>query len=254
MTKRKHLALVLFFSLFAADFTKASGNEITNFVGDSYAFLLSVIKNPTQMGATLPSSPFLAKAITKHIKNSKKTNKRILEVGAGTGSFTREIVKLLHENDILDVVEVDPELCKVLQAKFEEFKNVHIHNISILNFKKPYEYDHIVSGLPFNAFEISFVKEVLNKYQDFIINNGTISYFEYAILPSVMKLFMTIFLMNEKKQKRIAVFNEIQDFKNSFSFYKKNLVLNNFPPAYVHTFKKQPKLCSVTQIDDKPAP
>ncbi|MFH1644723.1 MAG: rRNA adenine N-6-methyltransferase family protein [bacterium] len=239
MKERKKLALILFTSFFIVGFARIAGNEFVNYFVDTQSFLLSVLKNPKQMGAALPSSPFLAETITRYVKTSKRTGKRILEVGAGTGVFTQEIVKSLKKDDVLDVVEVDPELCMILKKKFWWRRNVCIHNISILDWQPEYKYDYIVSGLPFNAFEACFVKQVLGKYQTFLKEDGIISYFEYAIIPSVTKFLMTMFLMSEKKQKYVAVLNETQNFRNSFSAYKKELVLRNVPPAYAHFMKKQ---------------
>ncbi len=239
MEEKKRLVLILFLSFFAVGFSKIVGNKVGDFFVDSGSFISSVFKNPKQMGAALPSTPFLAKKITKYIRGSKRQGTKILEVGAGTGVFTQELARLLKKDDVLDVVEIDSDLCILLREKFCGYKNIKIHNVSILDWNPEYKYDYIVSGLPFNAFEISFVKKILYKYQRFIKDTGIISYFEYAVVPSVTKFLMTVFFMNERKEKYVEILNETKCFRSSFKVYKKELVLRNFPPAYVHFMKKQ---------------
>src|SRR5215210_7643620 len=57
-------------------------------------------------GALLPSSRFLARALVSELRRPRGPS-RILEVGPGTGSVTREILRYFRSGDRLDAVEVN---------------------------------------------------------------------------------------------------------------------------------------------------
>ncbi len=199
-----------------------------SFFSDSFVFIKLFLAKPDSVGAIVPSSRFLANAVTKHI-NIFGEPVRILEVGAGTGSMTVNILKKLRTQDKLDIVELDSDFCEILNEKFGKRKNVKINCVSILDWKPKYLYDYIISGLPFNAFSADFLKQVLKTYEGLIKPGGIISYFEYIALAKV-KLF---FLTGEKKNQYSKTITTTNDFVNKFEF-DQDKVLANIPPACVH--------------------
>ncbi|MGY8753542.1 MAG: rRNA adenine N-6-methyltransferase family protein, partial [Phycisphaerales bacterium] len=60
-----------------------------------------------------PSSRFLARTIVQSIPN--QANKRVLEVGCGTGAFTKEILKKLQDADEFHIVELCPDFCEAVE-------------------------------------------------------------------------------------------------------------------------------------------
>ncbi|EKD23436.1 MAG: hypothetical protein ACD_82C00040G0001 [uncultured bacterium] len=199
--------------------------------GDLGGFVSAIFRNPKSMGAATPSSSFLAKKITKNIM-AKDAPLKILEVGAGTGVFTQEIINKIGQNDIVDVIEIDYGLCEILNKKFKNNKNVNIHCVSILDWEPGYKYDFIVSGLPFNAFDSFFVSNILEKFKNIIIDNGVLSYFEYALAGKTKKLF----LFGDEKLDLINNIKMRKEFLKKFEF-DRDLIFLNFPPAYVYHLK-----------------
>lgn len=196
--------------------------------GDLGEFVSAIFRNPKSIGAAMPSSSFLAKKITKNIV-VKNEPLKILEVGAGTGVFTQEIINKIGKDDIVDVIEIDCGLCEILNKKFKNNKNVYIHCVSILDWEPGYKYDFIVSGLPFNAFDSSFVCNILEKFKNIIIDNGILSYFEYALAGKAKKLF----LFGDEKIDLLRNIGLRQDFLKAFEF-DRDFVFLNFPPAYAY--------------------
>ena|SRR5678815_4678723 len=77
-------------------------------------FFRAFLKNWKEVGWPLQTSPQSARKICDAIDFDKA--RRVVEVGSGAGVVTREILRLLHEEAELIVFEVNPELCKCLEA------------------------------------------------------------------------------------------------------------------------------------------
>jgi len=241
MIKTLALLLVLFIAssnlAFDTTPTTSLGSRVKNFLSEKSSFLSSFIKNPKKIGSITPSSSFLAEEITKYV-DGKKGAIKILEVGSGTGVFAEEIIKkmeqdyLMEQNYIFDVIEIDPDLCTILKEKFKEYDNVKIHCVSILDWKPDYSYDFIISGLPFNSFDSSFVQSILDQYRLIIKDGGMLSYFEYIFISRVKKLF----LRGDNKVEFSNNLNIREEFIKKFDFETGKVFLN-FPPAYVHHLK-----------------
>src|SRR6266851_5643758 len=69
-------------------------------------------------GAILPSSRFLARALVSEIAKPRGPA-RILEVGPGTGSVTRQILRRMLTSDQLDAVEINANFITRLLARLD---------------------------------------------------------------------------------------------------------------------------------------
>jgi len=222
---KKKVFAVLCLSLLLGIF---SSQRARIFFRESGSFLYALVKNPKRIGAVIPSSSFLSSTIVKKIE--KKDNPiKILEVGAGTGAFTEKIVQKMGDQDLLDVIELDSNLCDILRKKFGTHKNVKIHCLSILDFKTDNVYDFIISGLPFNAFGSDLVSSIVNKYKHLIKNNGIVSYFEYMLTANIRKFFS----MGKKRVDFVRSMKILENFRKKF-LIERNRVFLNVPPAYTY--------------------
>lgn len=223
--KKRNIVLGFFIAIFIL---LASSSGVRNFCFDSFVFLKTFFVSPSSVGAVVPSSSFLAVAMTKYIKRGKHPI-RILEVGAGTGSMTIEIEKKLRKGDVLDVIELDTNFCELLSEKFKKRENIRVNCLSILDWNPGYRYDFIISGLPFNAFDAGFVQSIFKKYKELIKPGGIISYFEYIALAKI-KLF---FLSGKEKDQFSKTITTTTKFRSKFEFDEEK-VFANMPPASVH--------------------
>jgi phosphatidylethanolamine/phosphatidyl-N-methylethanolamine N-methyltransferase len=79
-------------------------------------FLRGLVANPRGVGAVAPSSSALGRAVAAQLDIDLPGP--ILELGPGTGSITREILRRGIRPDRLTVIEFDPEFAKEIAARF----------------------------------------------------------------------------------------------------------------------------------------
>lgn len=204
------------------------------FWGEHYVtFFKGIVRNPSQVGAVTPASVFVAHEITSPIRNyPKDTPLRVLEVGGGSGIFTTAIEAALadHSGDYtVDVVEIDPEYCAVLEERFKSNKHIAIHCENILNFNADEPYHIIVSSLPFNTLDTNLVRHILQKYQQLVVSGGSISFVEHMWFPSLTELLKRGEDKKDFRTRRAL----IKEFRESYP-HDVVSVYANISPMYVY--------------------
>jgi len=161
----------------------------TSSLANAMTFLYRFAKNPRKIGAIFPSSDTLAQEMVAEIPSTKGKKKRILEIGPGTGRITNWILKRMHPEDELHLVEVDPKFCTLLHQKYQGLPQVKVFSCSILDHQLLDEkkYDFIVSGLPLHAFELSFVESIFQQFHDLAKKGAKLSYFDYVTFNEIKK-------------------------------------------------------------------
>ena len=116
-------------------------------------FLRKFFRHGVKIASVWPSSRFMALATLNKI--SWSTARTIVELGAGTGPITAQIIERLSPNTQLLVIEYDADFVKILQDRFHGQSNVHIiqgdvgtlGDILAAHGIGPHEVDYFVSGL-----------------------------------------------------------------------------------------------------------
>jgi phospholipid N-methyltransferase len=197
-------------------------------------FIKNFLKEFHHTGAILPSSPFLAKSISSKIERKDDSPLKILEAGAGTGSFTEKILRKLKPGDSFTIYEINEEFCDILKKELLDkvADGIEINLVSgdiIEETKTNNQYDYIVSGLPFNNFEPKIVEAIIAAYFKLLKKDGVLSFFEYMYVRNV-KLKLPL-----KKDELIRI-KKIDDivlhYFNKFSGTR-SFVFMNVPPAFV---------------------
>ncbi|MCH9626567.1 MAG: Ribosomal RNA small subunit methyltransferase A [Chlamydiales bacterium] len=174
---------------------------------DYLLFVKRFFSNPSSIGSLFPSSKKLAERITKKGSAQQKAPRRYLEVGAGSGAVTQNLIKQIRTRDTLDIVELDAHFCKRLRKKYGHLPNVFIHERSILSFEESH-YDVVVSSLPLNSFDSSLVDQILLKYKSLVKAGGYVSFFEYIGLSRIKNFYLSGSVQVD--------FKTILSLKNSF--------------------------------------
>jgi len=189
-------------------------------------------------GAVLPSSRFLARALVSELRR-KRPAARILEVGPGTGSVTREIIRYLQAGDHVDLVEINPCFVAYLQKRFEKDWAFHFNREQFRIVNAPVEefpgercYDYIISGLPLNNFPVVSVLKIIKAYDRLLKPGGTLTYYEYVLVRQLK----TPFCSRRERRRLFRVGRLVRNYIRSFQI-RKEPILINVPPAIVRHFR-----------------
>lgn len=140
---------------------------------------IAAIKNIKQVGSIVPSSQFLVRQIIKRIDFSKRTN--ILELGAGNGVITKEILSHMSDNSILYSYENNPRLITLLEEIDDARLIVKGESVSNLIRLQNNYFDVVISSLPLanlkNEFKNNIYKDVISKLK----KPGTFIQYQYLL-------------------------------------------------------------------------
>ncbi|WP_242144262.1 MULTISPECIES: class I SAM-dependent methyltransferase [unclassified Bacillus cereus group] len=181
-------------------------------------FLTEFVKHPKNVGAIAPSSNRLAKKMVGTINFEEA--KYILELGPGTGAFTKEIIKRKKEHTIFILIEINEVFYENLQKQFKNDSNVFVIHGSAENIKKYIKelqiekVDYILSGLPFTSLPIDVSSRILSSVMESLREDGEFITFQYSLAKKAF----------------------IQHFFQEISFKK---VWLNLPPAHVFNCRKR---------------
>lgn len=151
-------------------------------------FLRAFVSNPLRMGAAFPSSPALADQITDPIDFRRA--RVIVELGPGTGAFTRLLAQRAHPACRLLALELDPRLAHYAAR---EFPRVEVINAAaqtlpqVLAERGIGAVDAVVSGLPFANFSAAQQAGVVNAVRAALRPGGSFvsySFMHAQVMPT----------------------------------------------------------------------
>ena len=186
---------------------------------NSFEFLQEFKRDMFNTGAVLPSSKGLSKFITDIADLQQK--KTVVELGSGTGVFTKEISKKLSTEATFFALELNEHF--VNQTK-QNCPNAAVYNDDAKNIQK-YLYnnnkkscDCIISGLPWSCFDEIKQKELIDNIYNVLENGGnflTFSYIQSSLLPQGIKFKKLLY-----DRFKVVIQTKI--------------IWNNFPPAFIY--------------------
>lgn len=180
------------------------------------SFLRNFWKEKKMVGAMSPSSRFLAKKMLESIDFSQA--KVIVELGPGTGVFTRRMLEDLRPDGVLLVFELNDSFMNALRKEFTDPRVHLIHDSA----EKIGEYlmkmglkqaDCVVSSLPLANFPDDLKMRILRESHQVMHDQSLYVQFQYSL--------------NAKKA-----------IKSLFPNVRITFTPANFPPAFVYTCKK----------------
>ncbi|RSS81242.1 class I SAM-dependent methyltransferase [Streptomyces sp. WAC06614] len=147
-------------------------------------FLAEAARDFSTTGAVAPSSRRLAAVLAAPLRERTHLPLTVLEVGAGTGAVTRELLPLLGPGSRLDVVEQNPRFTRALRRLVTHAApgvgaRTTVHQTPVEELETTRRYDVIVSSLPFTNFAPAEVDALMDRYFRLLHPGGTLVYFAY---------------------------------------------------------------------------
>lgn len=185
-------------------------------------FLAGLMRNPMQIGAIAPSSEALALAIVGELDLSP--GDLILELGPGTGSFTRQIARVLPDGGAYLGIERDASFVRFLRIEFPRlrFVNGSAEDLDELQNRTGGPPRVIISGLPFATLG-SEVSDNIIEALDRLMTPGsvfrTMQYIHAWPMPSATRF----------RRRMTSHFGD---------YHRSKAILYNLPPAFVLTWRR----------------
>ena len=175
--------------------------------------------SPKTTGAIAPSSRGLSCLIADLAQLPQR--KCVVELGPGTGVFTKEIVRRLPSETLFFCLEINSIFFEEARANCPDVLIYHASAKDIGKYLTEHKRDScdcVISGLPWAAFEQTLQEELLNAVYDSLEEGGmflTFAYLQGLFLPAGIKF------------KKLL--------KSRFSSVKTSRIIwRNLPPALVY--------------------
>jgi phosphatidylethanolamine/phosphatidyl-N-methylethanolamine N-methyltransferase len=206
-------------------------------------------------GSLLPSSRFLARALVSELRKPRAPA-RILEVGPGSGSVTREIIRHLLPGDQVDAVEINRCFIDLLERRLHQEwarrcrrEQIQLIHAAVEDLPGEAVYDFIVSGLPLNNFSVSQVREIFKAYNRLLKPGGTLTYYEYVLIRQLKSPFV-----NRRERRRLYRLGRVVGgYIRSYQI-RRQQVLINVPPAIVRHLRPKPPQSGLSGPDRRREP
>jgi phospholipid N-methyltransferase len=154
---------------------------------DWWLMMRAFFRHGRKIASFAPSSRFMARKITHDIDWDQA--KCIVELGAGTGPITAEIVRRVRPHTKLIIIELDPTLCGRLQARFQDVPNLDVVHGDATQFDKLLaergiaQVDHVLSGLPLPSFPEDLRHSVIRTSARTLATHGTFR--QLTVMPLI---------------------------------------------------------------------
>ena len=196
------------------------------------SFVRQAMRDLKNTGAMWPSGPQLAKVMTRSLRLADGP-KRLLEVGPGTGAFTKAALKELRPGDEFVIVELSVAFCAELEKRLLRPYRAQHPGVTVTLHCAPIEsapvkgtFDFIVCGLPFNNFPPTFVRSIFRRLISLLSPDGELVYFEYAGVRAMKSP-----LVGKRGRRQLKQIGSITRALRRRHAGDRELVLANFPPA-----------------------
>jgi phospholipid N-methyltransferase len=159
---------------FGENASQQGGGNPSKRLPDWWLFLTKFLKHGTAIAAFVPSSRWMAQGVVGGIDFTKA--RCILELGAGTGPITSELLKRAKGLCRVLIVERDPDFCKRLRQRFPEADIAEADALNLdrlLAERQIAAVDHVFCGLPLPSFTPIDRDHVLDVIARHLSSTGT---------------------------------------------------------------------------------
>ena len=157
-------------------------------------FLIESFRNIRTTGAVARSSKYLVREMMQPI--SFADAKVIIELGAGDGVLTVELLNRMSPQSLLLCFEINTEFCKILRGAIDDPRFILIedsaeHLEEYLQKHGFKEADYIISAIPFISLPNELVYRIVSVCHKVLKNKGL--YIQYHYSSFIQKMYRKFF-------------------------------------------------------------
>ncbi|NJN35229.1 MAG: methyltransferase domain-containing protein [Saprospiraceae bacterium] len=152
------------------------------------------VKHLRTTGAVARSSKYLVREMLKPV--DFKNAKFIVELGAGDGVFTLELLKKMRPDALLLCFEINEKFCEILRGCIDDKRFILIEDSAenLTDYLKQYdieEVDYVVSAIPFVSLPKDLANGIIKICHKALKKNGLYIQFHYTTM--IKKIYRRIF-------------------------------------------------------------
>jgi phospholipid N-methyltransferase len=186
---------------------------------EGWRFFGAFLRRPGTIGAVWPSSPALARCLLEGHDLARA--RVVVELGPGTGAFTRFIDPALGPDTLALALEVDGQAVERLRRDYPRWKVIHDSAERIAEHLAAYgaeQADAILSGVPWASMPPALQETILSQVARVLAPEGRFSTFTYVSSPWTRRGAACAQLLRR-------LFARVETSP---------VVWRNFPPAFVY--------------------
>jgi phospholipid N-methyltransferase len=150
-----------------------------NQIKSNFLFMGKFFRHGTKIASIWPSSKTLARATIKKVDWERAHV--IVELGAGTGPITDQVIRRLKSHTKFIAIERDADFARILRQRFSDLPNVEIVHAdvrdldTILKARAIKQVDYFVSGLPTPSLPLPVRNRMLASVRKYMPDHGVFS-------------------------------------------------------------------------------
>jgi phospholipid N-methyltransferase len=146
-------------------------------------FASNFVRHPLTVGTFAPSSPFLVRRLMRDIEWAKV--RTVVEYGPGVGTITTALLRRMHPDARLVVIETNGEFCDFMRAHIADPRLVVVHGSAETVERALADHglgnaDLVVSGIPFSTMPHEVRERVLDATVAALAGDGRFLVYQYT--------------------------------------------------------------------------
>ncbi len=144
-------------------------------------FFRQWLRSPKSMGAVIPSSRVLARAVTEAV--SWAPGEYVIELGAGTGAISQGLIDAGLPPDALMMIELDRQLFDYLRTRFPAVRVVNGDATRLVDIVRQLgitRVSTIISGLPMVTMPLAFQRVIIEQSFEVLGPDGYLLQYSYS--------------------------------------------------------------------------
>src|SRR5688572_29125658 len=149
-------------------------------------FFRQWLRSPKSMGAVIPSSRALARAVSREI--TWRPGQHVIELGAGTGAISQGLIDSGLPPEALMMIELDRPLFEYLRQRFPAVRVVNgdaTRLVDIVRQQGITQVSTVLSGLPMVTMPLAFQRAIIEQSFEVLGTDGYLLQYSYSPIAPI---------------------------------------------------------------------